>query len=67
MKTENKEQLIDIEIGLFFYHINDYGKFLRKILWKNEYYFEWNGGWAEIEKLIPNNNKKSNVKFILND
>lgn len=53
--------------GDYFYYINEYGKFLRKVSWSNDYYFEWNGGWATIEELIPNDDIKSKVKFILKE
>lgn len=53
--------------GDYFYYINEYGKFLRKVSWSNDYYFEWNGGWANLEELIPNDDTKSKVKFILKE
>jgi hypothetical protein len=56
-----------MEINDYIYVVNEYGKFLRKVTWKNEYYFEWKYGWATIEQLIPNEDKKSKVKFILNE
>jgi hypothetical protein len=50
-------------LGKFFY----YGKFLRKITWVGETHFEWNGGWSRIDSLVENDNKRSKVKFILNN
>lgn len=47
-----------MEINDYIYVVNEYGKFLRKI--------EWNSGWATIDELIPNEDKESKVKFILN-
>lgn len=55
-----------MEINDYIYVVNEYGKFLRKVIWKNEYFFEWNSGWASVDELIPNEDKKSKVKFILN-
>ena len=54
-------------LGEFIYVINQYGKFLKKINWLNTYYFEWNGGWANIDELELNADKKSKVKFILKE
>ena len=70
--TTNNLKLItmkasEIIVGRFFYHTNEYGKFLRKITWVGETHFEWNGGWSSIDSLTQNDNKKSNVKFILNN
>jgi hypothetical protein len=53
----------NLKINDYIYIVNEYGKFLRKIIWKNEYYIEWNGGYAEISQLKENNNSK--VKYIL--
>lgn len=55
-----------MEINSYIYVVNEYGKFLRKIVWKGKYKFEWNSGWATIDELIPNEDKESKVKFILN-
>ena len=57
----------ELKVGTYFYYINQYGKFLRKVTFKNEYFFEWNSGFAEINELIINKDKKSKVKFILTD
>jgi hypothetical protein len=38
--------------------VNEYGKFLRKIV--------WNSGWANESQLSSNPDKKSKIKFILN-
>jgi hypothetical protein len=54
-----------MKLNDYIYVVNEYGKFLRKVIWKNEYYFEWNSGWATIEQLTPNEDNKSKVKFIL--
>ena len=56
-----------LHLGEFIYVINQYGKFLRKINWLNTYYFEWNSGWANIDELELNTDKKSKVKFILKE
>jgi hypothetical protein len=55
-----------MEINDYIYVVNEYGKFLRKIVWKGKHKFEWNSGWATIDELIPNEDKESKVKFILN-
>jgi len=57
----------DINLNDYIYIVNEYGKFLRKVIWKGEHYFEWNSGYAYIDELKPNENKKSKVKFILNE
>jgi len=64
MKTNSQEQSTPL-VGQFFYYINQHGKFIRKITWADKNLFEWNRGWAEIDQLTPNENKTSNVKFIL--
>lgn len=51
--------------GDYFYLVNQYGKFLKKISWIKNQSFEWKNGFSKIESLIPNNNKKSKVKFQL--
>lgn len=56
-----------LQLGHYFYYVNQYGKFLRKVTFKNEYFFEWNAGYAEINELKINKDKKSKVKFILTD
>jgi hypothetical protein len=58
---------IELNLGDYFYYINQYGKFIRKVTFKNEYFFEWNAGFAEVNQLKINQNKKSKVKFILTD
>lgn len=55
-----------MELNDYIYVVNEYGKFLRKIVWKGKNKFEWNSGWAKIDQLVPNEDKKSKVKFILN-
>lgn len=57
----------ELELGQYFYYINEYGKFLRKVIWISEHSFEWNSGWANISQLTLNEDKKSKVKFILNE
>ena len=54
-----------MELNDYIYIVNSYGKFLRKIVWKGKNKFEWNSGWAKINQLVPNEDKKSKVKFIL--
>ena len=54
-----------MELNDYIYVVNSYGKFLRKITWKGKNKFEWNSGWAKIDQLVPNEDKKSKVKFIL--
>ena len=56
---------IYLEFGECIYVLNEYGKFLKKINWVSDYNFEWRGGWANIDQLKINPNKKSNVRFIL--
>lgn len=56
-----------LKIGDYIYVEGYYGKLLRKVVWKNEYYFEWSCGWASVEELKINKNKTSKVKFILNN
>lgn len=63
-KSDNMKQ--EIKVGTRFYLIDEYGKFLRTIKWKNEYFFEWNNGWHMVSKLEPNPDIKSKVKLILN-
>ena len=58
---------IELNLGDYFYYVNQYGKFLRKVTFKNEYFFEWNAGYTEINELKINKDKKSKVKFILTD
>ena len=55
-----------MELNDYIYVVNSYGKFLRKIVWKGKNNFEWKSGWAKIDQLVPNEDKKSKVKFILN-
>jgi len=55
-----------MELNDYIYIVNEYGKFLRKIVWKGKYKFEWNSGWANVNQLSSNPNKKSKIKFILN-
>jgi len=54
-------------LGDYFYYVNQYGKFIRKVTFKNDYFFEWKDGYAEINQLTINEDKKSKVKFILTD
>jgi hypothetical protein len=56
-----------LQLGQYFYYVNQYGKFLRKVTFKNDYFFEWNAGFAEINELKINKDKKSKVNFILTD
>jgi hypothetical protein len=39
---------------------------LRTITYIGGDVFEWNYGWADINQITENQNKKSKVKFILN-
>lgn len=55
-----------MEINDYIYVVNEYGKFLRKIVWKGKNKFEWNSGWANVSQLSSNPDKKSKIKFILN-
>lgn len=55
-----------MKLNDYIYVVNEYGKFLRKIVWKGKNKFEWNSGWATIDELTPNEDKESKVKFILN-
>jgi hypothetical protein len=55
-----------MELNDYIYVVNEYGKFLRKVTWKGQYNFEWKSGWAPINKLSSNPDKKSKIKFILN-
>ena len=50
------------QLNDYIYIVTEHGKFLRKINWINEHFIEWNGGYAQINQLKPNNTK---VKFIL--
>lgn len=56
-----------LHLGEFIYIINEYGKFRRKIIWLNTYYFEWNGGGSCIDQLELNTDVKSKIKFILKE
>lgn len=56
---------ICLELGEYFYLLNENGKFLKKVTWVSDYNFEWRVGWANIDQLKINPNKKSNVRFIL--
>lgn len=56
---------LEINLGDYFYYVNDYGKFIRKVKFKKEKYFEWKSGYAKINQLTINQDKKSKVKFIL--
>ncbi len=53
-----------LNINDYIYVVNSYGKFLRKVIWKGEHYFEWNSGYASVDEIKPNEDKKSKVKFI---
>jgi len=55
-----------INKGDLFYLQNKHGKVLRKITWLGETNFEWANGWCSIGQLELNPNKKSKVKFIIN-
>jgi len=57
----------ELNLGDYFYYVNQYGKFIRKVTFKNDYFFEWNAGFAEVNQLTINKDKKSKVKFILTD
>jgi hypothetical protein len=57
---------MSITKGTKFYFVNKYGKFLRTITWVGELKFEWDSGYALNSKLLPNPNKKSRVKYIVN-
>jgi len=56
-----------VKKGDYFYKIAGNEKFLRKIQYIAEQtgVFEWNFGWSMIDRLIPNPDKRSKVKFIL--
>jgi hypothetical protein len=56
---------ICLHLGERFYLISGNKKFLRKVTWVSDYNFEWRDGWANIDQLKLNPNKKSNVRFIL--
>ena len=56
---------VELCIGQFIYIVNQYGKHLRKVNWLGNNLFEWHIGFAEIEQLELNTDKKSKVKFIL--
>lgn len=56
---------ICLHLGERFYLIKENKKFLRKVTWVSDYNFEWRYGWANIDQLKLNPNKKSNVRFIL--
>jgi hypothetical protein len=60
-------EVLELNLGDYFYYVNQYGKFIRKVTFKNEYFFEWKSGYAKNDQLVINKNKKSKVKFILTD
>lgn len=57
----------NLKTGDYIYITNKYGKFLRKIEWISLYQIEWCYGWANIDQLELNTDKKSKVKFILKE
>jgi len=60
-------EALELNLGDYFYYVNQYGKFIRKVTFKNDYFFEWKSGYAEVNQLTINKDKKSKVKFILTD
>ena len=54
-----------LRLGEFIYVINKHRKSLRKIQWISQHQIEWDNGWANIDELELNTDKKSKVKFIL--
>ena len=60
-------ETLELNLGNYFYYVNQYGKFLYKVKYKSEQYFEWKSGYAKINQLTINEDKKSKVKFILTD
>ena len=55
----------NLRLGEFIYVINKHRKSLRKIQWISQHQIEWDNGWANIDELELNTDKKSKVKFIL--
>lgn len=55
----------DIKVGDKIYVITERGKFLRTIGWVGNTKVEWKWGWANIQQLELNPDKKSRVKFIV--
>ena len=60
-------EVLELNLGDYFYYVNQYGKFIRKVTFKSEFFFEWKSGYAKNNQLVINEDKKSKVKFILTD
>jgi len=56
---------MEINKGDYIYVINKNGKFLRKCIFADEKFLEWDFGWAFTSQLTRNNDK-GKVKYILN-
>ena len=55
---------VHVTLGDNIYVDSEYGRFLRKITWVGEHFIEWNWGYAPINSVSLNPDKKSKVKFI---
>jgi hypothetical protein len=58
---------VRVTLGDYIYVDSEYGRFLRKVNWVGEHFIEWSGGYASVNSLSLNHNKKSKVKFITLD
>jgi len=52
--------------GTRFYLIIDDKRYLRTMTYVGNHLFEWDCGFSTLSKLRENTNKKSKVKYILN-
>jgi hypothetical protein len=59
--------VVHVTLGDYIYVDSEYGRFLRKVNWVGEHFIEWSGGYASVNSLSLNPNKKSKVKFITLD
>jgi hypothetical protein len=55
-----------MKIGQRIYIFNKYGKFIRKISHVGENLIEWKYGYGKLCDILPNNDNKSKVKYIIN-
>lgn len=59
---------LEPKLGDYFYLIRGGKKYLRKITYISEKIFEFGySGWARVSDMVSNTNKKSKVKYILDE
>ena len=65
MYTEIIKNETQINLGDRIYIVTEQGNYQRKINWLGEHFVEWNCGFCSVNELLPNPNKKSKIKFII--